>query len=43
VTGRATVEQVPGKSIRMVITPDVKKKKDGEGEDTGTAPATATQ
>ena len=39
-TGRATVEQVPGKSIRMVITPDVKKKKDGKGDEAGTAPAT---
>ena len=28
-TGKARVEQVPGKSIRMVITPDVKKKKEG--------------
>jgi lipopolysaccharide export system protein LptA len=38
-TGRATVEQVPGKSIRMVITPPVKKK-DGKGGEAGTAPAT---
>jgi len=38
-TGRATVEQVPGKSIRMVITPPVKKK-DGQGGEAGTAPAT---
>ncbi|HET7717374.1 MAG TPA: LptA/OstA family protein [Bauldia sp.] len=38
-TGRARVEQVPGKSIRMVITPDLKKK-DGQGGETGTAPAT---
>ncbi len=34
-TGKARVEQVPGKSIRMVITPDVKKKKEG-----GDQPAT---
>lgn len=39
-TGHARVEQVPGKSIRMVITPDVKKKKDGSGSDAGEAPAT---
>jgi lipopolysaccharide export system protein LptA len=43
-TGRARVEQVPGKSIRMVITPDIKKKKDGGGgggEDAaGSEPAT---
>jgi lipopolysaccharide export system protein LptA len=39
-TGRAVVEQVPGKSIRMVITPGVKKKKDGEGEATTAEPAT---
>jgi lipopolysaccharide export system protein LptA len=38
-TGRARVEQVPGKSIRMVITPSVKKK-DGKGGEAGTAPAT---
>ena len=43
-TGRAKVEQTPGKSIHMVITPDAKKK-EGEGtgdtNDTdGTAPAT---
>jgi lipopolysaccharide export system protein LptA len=38
-TGHARVEQVPGKSIRMVITPDVKKKKDG-GDEAGEAPAT---
>lgn len=31
-TGKARVEQAPGKSIRMVITPDVKKNKDGGGE-----------
>jgi lipopolysaccharide export system protein LptA len=37
-TGKARVEQTPGKSIRMVITPDVKKNKDGEGG--GGAPAT---
>jgi lipopolysaccharide export system protein LptA len=39
-TGSARVEQVPGKSIRMVITPDVKKKKDGEGGGAQPAPAT---
>ena len=39
-TGRARVEQVPGKSIHMVITPSVKKK-DGKGDGAGTAPATA--
>jgi lipopolysaccharide export system protein LptA len=39
-TGRARVEQAPGKSIRMVITPDVKKKKDGEDEAAEAAPAT---
>jgi len=42
-TGRARVEQVPGKSIRMVITPDVKKKKDGDGgsdDAAGSEPAT---
>lgn len=35
-TGHARVEQVPGKSIRMVITPDVKKK----SKDAGEAPPT---
>lgn len=40
-TGKARVEQTPGKSIRMVITPDVKKKKDGEADGTdAAAPAT---
>jgi lipopolysaccharide export system protein LptA len=40
-TGRARVEQVPGKSIRMVITPNVKKKKDGDGDAAaGDEPAT---
>jgi lipopolysaccharide export system protein LptA len=34
-TGNARVEQTPGKSIRMVITPDVKKDKDADA-----APAT---
>ena len=38
-TGKARVEQTPGKSIRMVITPDVKKNKDSEGGG-GAAPAT---
>jgi lipopolysaccharide export system protein LptA len=38
-TGRARVEQIPGKSIRMVITPSVKKK-DEKGGEAGTAPAT---
>ncbi len=38
-TGKARVEQTPGKSIRMVITPDVKKKKEGEGT-SDAAPAT---
>jgi lipopolysaccharide export system protein LptA len=36
-TGKATVEQAPGKSIRMVITPGSKKK--GDGAD-ATEPAT---
>ena len=42
-TGKARVEQTPGKSIRMVITPDVKKNKDGGGDGGGgggNAPAT---
>ncbi len=39
-TGKARVEQTPGKSIRMVITPDVKKNKDGGGQGGGEAPAT---
>jgi len=38
-TGRARVEQTPGKSIRMVITPDVKKNKDGAGDASGSPPA----
>ncbi len=39
-TGNARVEQTPGKTIRMVITPDVKKNKAGDGQGDGAAPAT---
>ncbi|MCB1499204.1 MAG: hypothetical protein KDK07_05355 [Bauldia sp.] len=38
-TGHARVEQTPGKSIRMVITPDVKKNKDGGSDASGSQPA----
>jgi lipopolysaccharide export system protein LptA len=38
-TGHARVEQTPGKSIRMVITPEVKKNKDGASDPSGSPPA----
>ena len=40
IVAQAQTVPYPTKSIRMVITPSVKKKKDGEGEESAAEPAT---